>query len=209
MIFLVFTLGLLVSSESARNVLFLFEDDGGFALGAYGDTNGATPNLDAFAASQGTVFDSAYTSVSSCSPSRASLLTGIPTHENGMYGLCQDIQHFSAFAGVRSIPTFLEAAGAVTGIQGKYHVLVWYLVCGVVSHAPVRTPMYAGGPRDLRPTGLPRSISPGATHPPGRAAAALAHRTPARPLTTTKVRAPATTRRQRKCSYAALAPHAQ
>lgn len=106
----------------SRNVLFLFEDDGGFALGAYGDTNGATPRLDAFAAAQGAVFDSAYTSVSSCSPSRASLLTGIATHENGMYGLCQNVQHFSANAGVRSIPGFLNSAGVATGIIGKYHV---------------------------------------------------------------------------------------
>ena len=67
---------LVLPLASSRNVLFLFEDDGGFALGSYGDTNGATPRLDKFAAAQGTTFDSAYTSVSSCSPSRASLLTG-------------------------------------------------------------------------------------------------------------------------------------
>ena len=113
---------LVLPVSSARNVLFLFEDDGGFALGAYGDTNGATPHLDAFAASKGTTFDAAYTTVSSCSPSRSSLLTGIATHENGMYGLCQDIQHFSAFAGVQSIPNFLNAAGVSTGVSGKYHV---------------------------------------------------------------------------------------
>lgn len=112
----------LTTIACSRNVLFLFEDDGGFALGAYGDTNGATPNIDALATSKGTTFDAAYTSVSSCSPSRASLLTGIATHENGMYGLCQPVQHFSASAGVQSIPNFLNTAGVATGISGKYHV---------------------------------------------------------------------------------------
>jgi hypothetical protein len=32
-----------------RNVLFLLEDDGGFAMGPYGDKVIATPNLDALA----------------------------------------------------------------------------------------------------------------------------------------------------------------
>ena len=74
------------AAKKARNVLFLFEDDGGLALGAYGDKAMQSPHLDALAA-RGTVFDAATTSVSSCSPSRASLLTGIPTHQNGQWGL--------------------------------------------------------------------------------------------------------------------------
>jgi N-sulfoglucosamine sulfohydrolase len=104
-----------------RAVLFLFEDDGGFALGAYGERTLPTPHLNRLAAC-GSVFDRAFTSVSSCSPSRASLLSGTPTHESGMYGLCQGGDHFSAFSSSASLPNALNAAGVVTGIQGKYHV---------------------------------------------------------------------------------------
>ncbi len=59
----------------------------------------------------GVVFDAAYTSVSSCSPSRASILSGIPTHQNGMFGLAQENMHFSAFAGLQSLPNVLNRAG--------------------------------------------------------------------------------------------------
>jgi N-sulfoglucosamine sulfohydrolase len=100
-------------------VLFLFEDDGGFALGAYGDKVSQTPHLDALAA-RGTVFDQAYTSVSSCSPSRASLLTGLPTHQNGQFGLLNC--NFYSFPGIQALPNILTASGVRTGIIGKYHV---------------------------------------------------------------------------------------
>ncbi len=110
------------ASAGARSVLFLFEDDGGFALGAYGDAAIKTPHLDALAA-RGTTFDNAFTSVSSCSPSRASLLSGIPTHQNGQFGLLNS--NFYSYSGVQSLPSILNNAMDVdikTGIIGKYHV---------------------------------------------------------------------------------------
>ena len=112
--------GLLLLSPTAakRAVLFLFEDDGGFASGPYGERTLPTPHINRLAAC-GATFDRALTSVSSCSPSRASLLSGLPTHESGMYGLCQAGDHFSAFADVTTLPNALNAAGVATGIQGK------------------------------------------------------------------------------------------
>ncbi len=98
---------------AAKDVLFLFEDDGGMALGAYGDTVLPTPNLDALAA-RGTTFDAAFTSVSSCSPSRASLLSGLPTHQNGQYGLLN--RHFFSYDTITSLPNALNKAGVATGI---------------------------------------------------------------------------------------------
>ncbi|XP_010138271.1 PREDICTED: N-sulphoglucosamine sulphohydrolase-like, partial [Buceros rhinoceros silvestris] len=80
-----------------------------------------TPNLDALAR-RGVVFQNAFTSVSSCSPSRASILTGLPQHQNGMYGLHQDVHHFNSFDGVQSLPRLLNQAGIRTGIIGKKHV---------------------------------------------------------------------------------------
>ena len=52
-------------------------DDGGFESGTYNNSAIATPHLDALAR-RSLVFRNAFTSVSSCSPSCASLLTGLP-----------------------------------------------------------------------------------------------------------------------------------
>ena len=55
-------------------------------VGCYGDKAAKTPNIDALATT-GTRFTHGFASVSSCSPSRATLLTGLPTHQCGQYGL--------------------------------------------------------------------------------------------------------------------------
>ncbi|XP_062936828.1 N-sulphoglucosamine sulphohydrolase isoform X2 [Cynocephalus volans] len=104
-----------------RNVLLILADDGGFESGAYNNSAIATPHLDALAR-RSLIFRNAFTSVSSCSPSRASLLTGLPQHQNGMYGLHQDVHHFDSFDKVRSLPLLLRQAGVRTGIIGKKHV---------------------------------------------------------------------------------------
>uniref|UniRef100_G3TQ41 N-sulfoglucosamine sulfohydrolase n=1 Tax=Loxodonta africana TaxID=9785 RepID=G3TQ41_LOXAF len=64
----------------ARNVLLILADDGGFESGVYNNSAIATPHLDALAR-RSLIFRNAFTSVSSCSPSRASLLTGLPQHK--------------------------------------------------------------------------------------------------------------------------------
>ncbi|RMB95223.1 hypothetical protein DUI87_28210 [Hirundo rustica rustica] len=121
---LVLLLGALRSGGApapARNVLLLLADDGGFESGAYNNSAIRTPNLDELAR-RSLIFQNAFTSVSSCSPSRASILTGLPQHQNGMYGLHQDVHHFNSFDGVRSLPQLLSHAGVRTGIIGKKHV---------------------------------------------------------------------------------------
>ncbi|XP_055699462.1 N-sulphoglucosamine sulphohydrolase [Phlebotomus papatasi] len=105
-----------------QNVLLLLADDGGFEMGAYRNRIVQTPNLDALA-KESVIFNNAYTSVSSCSPSRAALLTGLPSHQNGMYGLHQDVHHFSSFNSILSLPNILSKKGNIrTGIIGKKHV---------------------------------------------------------------------------------------
>ncbi|XP_055298510.1 N-sulphoglucosamine sulphohydrolase [Sitodiplosis mosellana] len=104
-----------------RNVLFLLADDGGFEMGAYRNRMCQTPNLDALA-KRSLIFNNAFASVSSCSPSRASILTGMPSHQNGMYGLHQGVHHFNAFDSVKSLPTILRENNIRTGLIGKKHV---------------------------------------------------------------------------------------
>ncbi|XP_042525921.1 N-sulphoglucosamine sulphohydrolase isoform X2 [Dipodomys spectabilis] len=118
---LLLRLGLGLCRARRRNVLLILADDGGFESGAYNNSAISTPHLDALAR-RSLLFRNAFTSVSSCSPSRASLLTGLPQHQNGMYGLHQDVHHFSSFDKVRSLPLLLSQAGVRTGIIGKKHV---------------------------------------------------------------------------------------
>ncbi|XP_063962051.1 N-sulphoglucosamine sulphohydrolase-like [Lytechinus pictus] len=104
-----------------RNVMVLVADDGGFEMGVYNNTVINTPHLDALG-KQSLVFNHAYTSVSSCSPSRSVIMTGLPQHQNGMYGLLNGYHHFQSFDEVRSLPLLLGKAGVRTGIIGKKHV---------------------------------------------------------------------------------------
>lgn len=108
-------------SLAHKNVLFLLADDGGFEMGAYRNRIVQTPYLDDLA-KQSLIFNNAYASVSSCSPSRASILTGMPEHQNGMYGLHNGVHNFNSLDKVKSITSILRNAGVQTGIIGKKHV---------------------------------------------------------------------------------------
>ncbi|XP_050302215.1 N-sulphoglucosamine sulphohydrolase [Anthonomus grandis grandis] len=104
-----------------RNVLLIIADDAGFEIGAYGNKICQTPNLDELSKNS-LIFNKAFTSVSSCSPSRSAILTGKPSHQNGMYGLHQGVHHFDSLDNVDSLPKILKRNGIKTGIIGKKHV---------------------------------------------------------------------------------------
>ena len=82
----------LPASAAPKNVVLLIADDLGMQVGCYGDKVAKTPNIDKLAAG-GTRFTHGFASVSSCSPSRATLLTGMPTHMCGQYGLAHAERH--------------------------------------------------------------------------------------------------------------------
>ncbi|MBA3273593.1 MAG: sulfatase, partial [Chthoniobacterales bacterium] len=104
-----------------KNVLLLIADDLGLQLGCYGDANARTPNLDRFAG-ESARFSNAFANVASCSPSRATILTGLHVHQNGQYGLAHAAHHQSTFDWVQSLPKLLNDAGYRTAILGKNHV---------------------------------------------------------------------------------------
>ena len=104
-----------------RNVLLLISDDQGLDAGCYGNAAIKTPNLDRLAAT-GTLFTHAYAGVSSCSPSRSVILSGLYNHTNGMYGLAHGIHAQKSHPWVRGLPRLLRDGGWRTGIIGKYHV---------------------------------------------------------------------------------------
>lgn len=90
-------------------------------MGTYRNKISQTPNLDKLAKSS-LIFNKAYASVSSCSPSRAAILTGMPSHQNGMYGLHQAENNFNSFNTIKSLPNILRANKIRSGIIGKKHV---------------------------------------------------------------------------------------
>jgi len=106
--------------RSKPNILVMVGEDHGLQLSCYGDKHISTPNLDALAKG-GVRFTNAYVTQAGCSPSRASILTGLYPHNNGQIGL--------ATHGLRmyqddtpNLTTYLKAAGYRTGIIGKIHV---------------------------------------------------------------------------------------
>jgi N-sulfoglucosamine sulfohydrolase len=110
------------AERPARNVVLLIADDLGFQLGCYGDKKIHTPNIDALA-NNGVRFTHAFAAVSSCSPSRSAIYTGLHTHTSGQYGLAHDVHNFHTRDNVPSLPGILKRQGYRTGILGKLHVL--------------------------------------------------------------------------------------
>lgn len=105
-----------------RNVLLIISDDQGRDLGVYGNSVLRTPVLDGLAA-RGTLFTNAFATVSSCSPSRSVIYSGLYSHTNGMYGLAHDVHNQHYLPWVRTLPQMLKSAGYVTALIGKKHIL--------------------------------------------------------------------------------------
>lgn len=65
----------IANSNERKNVLVIIGDDAGFETQVYDNTVCKTPNLNALG-KRSVIFRKAFTSVSSCSPSRSAILTG-------------------------------------------------------------------------------------------------------------------------------------
>jgi arylsulfatase A-like enzyme len=121
-------IGLLVFTQSQAadrpNIIFIFSDDHSLqTIGAYNERlsqfcreQNITPNIDRLASSGG-LFVNSFCGNSLCSPSRASILTGLHSHANGVRTLNQPIKQ-----GVWTFPTSLREAGYQTAVIGKWHL---------------------------------------------------------------------------------------
>ena len=106
------------------NIVFIFSDDHSLqTIGAYNARlsgfcreQNITPNLDRLAAAGG-VFVNSFCGNSLCSPSRASVLTGLHSHANGVRTLDQPISE-----GLWTYPKSLREAGYQTAVIGKWHL---------------------------------------------------------------------------------------
>ncbi len=112
-----------VSADARPNIVFIMTDDQGpWALGAAGDPNAVTPNLDRLR-SEGVMLTRCYTPTPVCSPARASVLTSRYGSELGITDFIS--RENPAATGLSpDIPTWpglLSQAGYTTGLVGKYH----------------------------------------------------------------------------------------
>ena len=101
------------------NVVIVITHDTGRHLGAYG-RRVATPNLDRLAA-EGVLFEQAFCTAPQCSPSRASLLTGLMPHRHGLIGLAHRGFRLHPDALQRTLPRLLGDAGYRTHLFGFQH----------------------------------------------------------------------------------------
>ncbi|MBI5690307.1 MAG: sulfatase [Verrucomicrobia bacterium] len=99
------------------NILFILTDDQRWdALGLAGHRHLKTPNIDRLGR-EGVYFKNAFCTTSLCSPSRASLLSGLYAHAHGV------TDNFTEYpATLPSFPRVLQAAGYDTAYFGKWHM---------------------------------------------------------------------------------------
>lgn len=97
------------------NILWINCEDISPNLGCYGDEYATTPNLDALA-EKGVVFKRAYAAAPICSPSRSTLITGIPATSLGTQHLRNNID-LPEF--IMTLPEYLTENGYFTSMYGK------------------------------------------------------------------------------------------
>lgn len=111
-------------ADKRPNIIIILADDLGFSdIGCYGGEI-ETPNID-YLAKQGVRFSQFY-NASRCCPTRASLLTGLYSHQAGVGNMSFD-QQKPGYRGYMTentitIAELLKTGGYKTGMVGKWHV---------------------------------------------------------------------------------------
>lgn len=106
-----------IAGAKPRNVVFILSDDHRYdAMSFMGHAIAKTPHMDAMASS-GVHLKNAFVTTSLCSPSRASILTGLYTFRHRVIDNQRPIPEGTLF-----FPQYLQQAGYHTGFIGKWHM---------------------------------------------------------------------------------------
>lgn len=105
-----------VPAKKPNIVLIIADDVNWDDIGPYGNKNIRTPNLDQLA-KDGMLFNQAFLTTSSCSPSRTSIISGLYPHNTDAEQLAWPLPE-----GKRTFVQELKNAGYWTGLAGKYHL---------------------------------------------------------------------------------------
>lgn len=111
------------------NILFIITDNQpASTLGCYGSKEIKTPSIDNLA-NQGILFQNAFATNGMCSPTRASILTGLMPSQHGVATALTDPpnnnfwpKNWGAIDEFRTIPQTLADAGYDTALIGKFHL---------------------------------------------------------------------------------------
>ena len=107
-------------AKNRPNILFILSDDHtAQTWGIYGGVLAEyahTPNIRQLA-KEGTVLDNCFCTNSISSPSRATILTGLYSHKNGLYTLDDSLN-----TSIPTLATVLSRNGYRTGLVGKWHL---------------------------------------------------------------------------------------
>lgn len=129
--FPLFLIHSLASGETRPNILLLFADDLGRYASVYADQDHPSPNditsTPAFdrVAREGALFENAFVSVPSCTPSRTSLNTGRHFFRNSSHSQLHHPWQKGApdpFDKIRGMPVTLQDAGYHIGLTYKLHM---------------------------------------------------------------------------------------
>ncbi len=117
--FIILTISLIHGQQNQPNVLVFYVDDLRAELGCYGSETAITPNIDKLA-SDGVMFNKAYTQQAICAPSRMSTLTGLRPETLGIYSIFTPLR--KVHKEVVSMPQLFNKNGYKTVSIGKvYH----------------------------------------------------------------------------------------
>jgi len=109
--------GLRAAQARRRNIVFILTDDHRYNLmGCAGHPWIQTPHLDRMAKG-GVLFENAFVTSSLCSPSRASILTGLYPHAHRIQDNFTELN-----PKLMTFPQVLRKAGYKTGFFGKWHM---------------------------------------------------------------------------------------
>ena len=133
---LIFLVVLFISAAAAGgpgpkrppNILFILTDNQSASLlGTYGNPDIETPHIDKLAR-EGIKFTRAYAVNGMCSPTRATLMTGLMPSQHGIHSWLNDEllgqwpENWSAVAEFRTLPLTLRNRGYQTAMIGKWHL---------------------------------------------------------------------------------------